>query len=225
MLYKFLLEIQHDCPFSRFSRRHPEIEMKLWCNSQFDIMELKGEKKALEEAMVDLDDEMGTVIRIYPEVDQVQLILKRCRCNQLPLSPIYDRYNCLELPPVKYFTGREIVNIIIPPEDAGKILEDIRKEEPGAKVKVLKLAPLKITDNAYPLYLPLDEVKESLSPKQRQALTIAFNKGYYELPRKIFLELLAKEMDIHRRTYEEHLRKAEKKIMGFLIPSLMLQEN
>ncbi|MHA2296134.1 MAG: helix-turn-helix domain-containing protein [Candidatus Hodarchaeales archaeon] len=222
MLYNFLLEIQHDCPFSRFSQKHPKIEMQLWCNAQNDILELRGEKNILGKALKDLDRELGTVVKIYPEPDQVQLVLRRCKCNQLPLSPIYNKYDCLELPPVKYFSGREIVNIIVTPEDAGKILEDIRKEVPGARVKVLKLAPLKITDNPYPLYLPVDELKGNLTVKQLQALKIAFKKGYYELPRNIILEELAEEMEIHRRTYEEHLRKAERKVMTLLMPSLML---
>jgi len=114
------------------------------------------------------------------------------------------------------------VNLLVTPEDAGLILEDIRREDPDAKVNVLKLVPLKGTDNPYPLYLPLDDLKASFTDKQLEALTHAFKKGYYELPRMVFLENLAKEMKIHRRTYEEHLRKAEKKIMSYLIPSLML---
>ncbi|MFX0092279.1 MAG: helix-turn-helix domain-containing protein, partial [Candidatus Hodarchaeota archaeon] len=58
--------------------------------------------------------------------------------------------------------------------------------------------------------------------KQQEALTLAFQEGYYELPRKIILESLAKEMNVGRRTFEEHLRKAERKIMAFLIPILKI---
>jgi len=65
-------------------------------------------------------------------------------------------------------------------------------------------------------------LKNDLTSKQQEALKFAYRKGYYELPRSVFLENLAKEMNIHRRTYEEHLRKAEKKIMSYLVPSLLL---
>jgi predicted DNA binding protein len=83
-------------------------------------------------------------------------------------------------------------------------------------------APLKKIDGSYPLYLPLDDLKQGLTSRQLKVLTLAFSSGYYELPRKIYLENLAKVMSIHRRTFEEHLRKAEKKIMNYLIPSLLL---
>lgn len=222
MLYNFLLEIQHDCSFSKFSLKNPQIEIQLWCNTQHDILELRGENDDLEKAITDLEKDLGTITRIFPGHGHVQLVFELCECSKFPLDPIFDKYDCLELPPIKYFAGREIVNLLVTPEDAGLILEDIRREDPDAKVNVLKLAPLKDADNPYPHYLPLDDLKENFTDKQLIALTNAFKNGYYELPRMVLLEGLAKKMNIHRRTYEEHLRKAEKKIMSYLIPSLML---
>ncbi|MHA2224680.1 MAG: helix-turn-helix domain-containing protein [Candidatus Hodarchaeales archaeon] len=222
MLYNFLLEIQHDCPFSKFSQDHPKIKIQLWCNTQHDILELRGEDKELKRAIVDLEEDLGSITRIFPGHGHVQLVFQLCECNKFSLDPIFDKYDCLELPPIKYFAGREIVNLLVTPEDAGLILEDIRLEDPNAKVNVLKLAPLKNSDNPYPLYLPLEELKANFTQKQIDALTHAFKRGYYELPRTVYLEKLAQEMSIHRRTFEEHLRKAEKKVMSYLIPSIML---
>jgi predicted DNA binding protein len=216
------LEIEHDCSFSDFSQNHPKIEIQLWCNSHHDILDLKGEDLELEKAIIDLEEELGKITKIYPGQGNVQLVFELCECSKFPLNPIFDRYDSLELPPIKYFAGREIVNLLVTPEDAGLILEDIRREDPDAKVNVLKLAPLKDADTPYPLYLPLDNLKTSFTEKQLKALTHAYKKGYYELPRAIRLENLAEGMEIHRRTYEEHLRKAEKKIMSYLIPSLLL---
>ncbi|MHA2246144.1 MAG: helix-turn-helix domain-containing protein [Candidatus Hodarchaeales archaeon] len=221
MLYNFILEIQHDCSFSNFSQNHSEVEIQLWCNTQNDIIELRGDKNALENAITDLEEELGTIINIFPDQGHAQLVIKLCKCAEFPLDRIFVRYNCLELPPVKYLAGREIINLIVTPEDSGLILEDIRKEDPNAQVNVLKLAPLKSATTPYPFYLPLDNLRKELTSKQLNALKLAYNKGYYELPRMVFLEKLAEGMNIHRRTYEEHLRKAEKKIMGHLIPSLM----
>ena len=222
MLYNFMLEIQHDCPFSQFSKNHPQVEIRMWCNNQHEILELRGDSSALENAITDLEEELGTILRIFPEHNHVQLVFQLCKCNEFPLDSIFDRYDCLELPPVRFISGREILNLLVTPEDAGLILDDIRKEDPDTRVKVLKLAPLKNSFNPYPLYLPLDDLKNSFTKKQLQALTKAYNKGYYELPRKVILETLAKEVKVKRKTFEEHLRKAEKKIMSFLIPSLIL---
>ncbi|MFW9904786.1 MAG: helix-turn-helix domain-containing protein [Candidatus Thorarchaeota archaeon] len=222
MLYHFMLEIQHDCIFSVFSQNHPKIEIQRWCNSHNDIIELKGDKSDLEAAITDLEEDLGSIITIFPDQGHVQLVLRVCMYDVFRLDKIFNRYNCLELPPVKYFAGREICNLIVTPEDAGLILEDFRKENPSGSVNVVKLAPLKSVTEPYPFYLPLDRLKNDLTSKQQEVLKLAYTKGYYELPRSVFLEKLAKEMNIHRRTYEEHLRKAEKKIMSYLVPSLML---
>ena len=56
MLYNFLLEIQHDWTFSNFSQKHPKVHLNLWCNRQSDILELRGDTAALEEAISDIEN-------------------------------------------------------------------------------------------------------------------------------------------------------------------------
>lgn len=60
-------------------------------------------------------------------------------------------------------------------------------------------------------------VKENpeLTDKQKRALELAIKHGYYEYPRKIELEKLAKLAGISYSTYQAHLRKAEKKLLPF----------
>jgi len=59
-------------------------------------------------------------------------------------------------------------------------------------------------------------VLPELTDKQRQAFLLASARGYYEYPRKIGLEGLAKLMKISLSTYQAHLRKAEKHLLGFI---------
>jgi len=61
----------------------------------------------------------------------------------------------------------------------------------------------------------------TLSYKQLKKIINTYLKEYYGIPRKTKTELLAKDSSIHRRTLEEHLRKAENSIMSFII--LLLQ--
>jgi len=197
MLHNYLLEIQQDWPFSNFSRKHPKVHMNIWRNSQNDILELRGESSALETAISDIENELGTIINIFPERNSVQLVLKPQNPFEYPLTSILNQYEYLKRQPIKYFAGREILNILITPEAAGSILDEIQKGFPEIKVKVLKFAPLKTIDDLNPLYLSLNDLKQGLTSKKLKALTLAFNSGYYELPRKIYLENLAKEMNIH----------------------------
>src|SRR5947209_5624155 len=61
-----------------------------------------------------------------------------------------------------------------------------------------------------------------LTGKQMDAVLKAHRYGYYTSPRQITTESIAKGSGLSRSTYEEHLRKAENRIMGSLIPYMQL---
>lgn len=52
-----------------------------------------------------------------------------------------------------------------------------------------------------------------LTEKQKQTLELAFKEGYYEYPKKITLPDLAKLSKCSYSTFQEHLKKAEKKVI------------
>ena len=54
-----------------------------------------------------------------------------------------------------------------------------------------------------------------LTEKQRKAIELAIKKGYYEVPRKISVEELAKMAELSFSTFQVHLRKAEKNLIPF----------
>jgi hypothetical protein len=56
-----------------------------------------------------------------------------------------------------------------------------------------------------------------LSMKQRQALLTAFALGYYDVPRRISSDDLSRHLNVDKSTVVEHLRKAEKKLIGSII--------
>jgi hypothetical protein len=52
-----------------------------------------------------------------------------------------------------------------------------------------------------------------LTEKQRNVLIAAYKLGYYDIPRKINSEKLAKKLNIGTSTLGEHLRKAERRLL------------
>ena len=52
-----------------------------------------------------------------------------------------------------------------------------------------------------------------LSMRQKQALELALNQGYYSYPRRVELAQLAQSSGIAPSTFHAHLRKAENKVM------------
>ena len=58
---------------------------------------------------------------------------------------------------------------------------------------------------------------QSIPSRQRQLLNAAMEEGYYEMPREITLEDLADEVGVAKTTASQHLRKAEQRVMNFVI--------
>ena len=73
--------------------------------------------------------------------------------------------------------------------------------------KVLKFKQEKISNISFTKLLP------ELTKNQKTALEIAINKGYYNYPKKIKMEELAKIRGISYSTFQAHLKKAEGKIL------------
>lgn len=95
-----------------------------------------------------------------------------------------------------------------------KILEQLVSEieKWDKKLHNFELLQLK-KGNLKEIYFP--KIFPILPEKQKQAFELAIKNGYYKFPRKINLIKLAKIMNISTQTFQEHLRKAEAKLLPF----------
>jgi predicted DNA binding protein len=59
--------------------------------------------------------------------------------------------------------------------------------------------------------------KDFLTEKQTTALRFAVTEKYYSWPREVTLDNLAKKNKMKRRAFQEHLRKAESKLLPLLL--------
>lgn len=56
-----------------------------------------------------------------------------------------------------------------------------------------------------------------LTEKQHKVLTLAHDRGYYEIPKKVSSQELAKELGISCPTFVRHRRKAERRLLNALL--------
>ena len=62
-----------------------------------------------------------------------------------------------------------------------------------------------------------NKILSSLTNKQKEAILLANKLGYYNYPRRVSISQLSKIMGISKTTTIEHLRRAEKTIMGLVL--------
>jgi predicted DNA binding protein len=86
----------------------------------------------------------------------------------------------------------------------GKILKLAEKKLGG---ELISFKQEKISNISFAQVFP------ELTEKQKRAFEIAVQNGYYGSPRKTGMKKLAKIMKISYSTFQEHLRKAEEKII------------
>lgn len=94
-------------------------------------------------------------------------------------------------------------------EEISKFINNVEKKIKD--FKLLKFYQTSINNVFFPKLMP------DLTEKQKRAIELAIEEGYYKSPRRIDLRKLAKIMGISLATYEQHLRVAEEK----LIPNLL----
>jgi len=67
-------------------------------------------------------------------------------------------------------------------------------------------------------YSGKNDVSASLTPRQEKLIKIAYERGYYEVPRSVDLNELAQQFDLDKSTVSEHLRRAERNILTTVLP-------
>ncbi|MBU1129532.1 MAG: helix-turn-helix domain-containing protein [Nanoarchaeota archaeon] len=91
------------------------------------------------------------------------------------------------------------------------IFEILHNKKTCSDYKIFKFKQEKLDDFIFPKLIP------RLSKRQKESIEFAYNEGYYEIPKKVTLEKLSKEIGISKQTFQKHLSSAEKKILPFLL--------
>ena len=127
--------------------------------------------------------------------------------NYLPSHDVVLRNKGIVLNNVLARNGYEHYHVLLPdPKSSIKMLNEL---ESIGEVKILKIGEQKEDKN-----LPLTK-------KQQDSIEKAILYGYYSWPKNVTLDELAKKEGIARSVFQEHLRKAESKIMSQYVPDLL----
>ncbi|MFB6149912.1 MAG: bacterio-opsin activator domain-containing protein [Halobacteriales archaeon] len=107
--------------------------------------------------------------------------------------------------------GAELTIDVPHQTEVTRVLDSLDEHYPA--VELLSRREMVSPDDTQERY---EAIREDLTEKQWQAVTAAYHSGYFEQPRDRSAAEVAESLDISRSTFLQHLRAAEKKIIGGL---------
>ena len=151
--------------------------------------------------------------------DKFQLVARTCMCGGTPISPIIEGHNFMRIEPIVFMDGWEYHRLVgFDDRDVKGVLKSLDRI---GKTEVLRKAASEgVTDDTF--LLSLNSLFGQLTEKQMRALVAAVENGYYEIPKRVTADELAKKHGQPRSTFEEHVRKAESKIVLAMAPYMMM---
>jgi len=210
-LYEASFRVKHDCPYREISERHPDLTIREWYLSDCQVLEITSTETPTEELLAEIDA-MGTVLHQSVDDDGLHVVTQACLCSlEESIVDRFEAHNCLYQPPTIYRRGWEHYTVIA--FDEGDVRALFRDLESDREIDVLSKTTIAEQQLPHSMLAPVDRLFEDLTDRQLAALRFALESGYYEQPRGASLRELAEQTAVARSTYEEHLRKAENKLL------------
>lgn len=224
-LYEMMVRVQHDCPWTRFTQKQPRLKMALWCNDHTDILEVEcPDVESFETTQNELSrmsEADGTkILEKTVTQESVQFVAKTCSCPARDIDDLIEANNCVQVYPTLLAGGWEQYRVIsFKDEDLRNLLKAIDRI---GKAEVVYKGKLAQTAGREAFSISVNSLFGKLTKKQAEALLAALESGYYAVPKRVTTGQLAKRYRVPRSTFEEHVRKAESKVLRALVPFMML---
>ena len=209
-------------PFNNLSKLFPDASISRWCNLQVDILEVNSQKKEdierIEKTLKKMLRSLSAkLIHVSSYSERSLEVVIKCRCalNNSSVS-IIEASNCIPVMPITYKGGQEFCEILaFNSKDLDKALDNVSKV---AKVKIESHGSIIRPNARSSMTISVDDFFGQLTQKQLDALVQSIEMGYYRFPKERTIAEMATLLKVSPSTFEEHLRKAEIKIMRSIRP-------
>ncbi|MFC7130535.1 helix-turn-helix domain-containing protein [Haloferax chudinovii] len=210
-LYEASFRVKHECPYREISERHPELTIREWYLDDCQVIEITAPGSPTDD-LLDEIDRLGTVLHESVDDTGLHVVTQSCLCSlEDSIIERFEAHNCLYQPPTIHRQGWEHYSVIA--FDESDIRELLHELEADRDIEVLSKTAITAQRIPHSMLAPVDQLFENVTERQMAALRLALESGYYQQPRQTSLRELADKTAVARSTYEEHLRKAENKIL------------
>jgi hypothetical protein len=210
-LFEASFRVKHECPYREISEHYPDLTIREWYLSDCQVVELTAPGSPTDD-LLDEIERLGPVLHRSVDESGLHVVTQSCLCSlEDSIIERFEEYNSLYQPPTIHRQGWEHYTVIAFDEsDVRALLRDL---EADRDVEILSKTAITEQQVPHSMLAPVDQLFEDVTDRQLAALQLALESGYYEQPRKTSLRELADRTAVARSTYEEHLRKAENKLL------------
>ena len=163
----------------------------------------KGDEEAIQDYIKGLE--------ASPSIKEVNILHRSQEAywtrvvHQLGRSSIHETIldsGCMTRLPIVVEHGLQYHTVLAPSQDTlSELIRSLRTRFPHVRIRRLKSQPTASFGVA-------------LTEKQQEAFLLAFQSGYYEMPRKSRIDQMCKKLGIKRVAMQERLRRAERRIIS-----------
>jgi len=219
--YEVGFKLRHGCPFNGLSGKYPSMVVAWWVNYDQDVLEVTygdsdpvGCQDGLQSAIGYMG---GHIVRRSLTDSTLQLVISWDGTKyEYSTSRVFTKHNCLVLQPTIHAEGWEWYRLVaFSKKDLNSLFAEL---DSSGDVEVMSKKIVKDGTVRDALLITTSDLLGNLTANQADALVVALDNGYYSVPKKATTEGVAARMGVPRTTYEEHLRKAESKVMQSVAP-------
>ena len=222
-LFEVVLKVTFNAFFTDLSRRFPSAKIFIWCNRENDVIEVVV--KNPEDYPLVMEEiracNISEIVEESSDNRRLCLIVNKCHCmRENTIVRHIGKLDILNVFPNVVENGWAYHRLVVfRHEDLEELLRRLEKWE--WVYKILRKVPF---DGfiASSLTLTADALFSGLTEKQIDAMLTAYRHGYYNLPRDADVQTIAAKEKVPRTTFQEHLKKAENKVVRGLIPYIQL---
>ena len=222
-LDEIVFRIKHDWPLGRIFMESNDAIGSLWCNNgERDIIEVRSDDSSnIKTIRHDMTSLPNYISHHFSQRDKSLITVTTCACYKEGAVPsIVAENGCLLMPPTVIRQGWEHYKVVSmsPTTERGLF----RNLERAGKFEVISKTHILNTGIGGTMRISVLSLFSRLTDKQLRALLTAYGQGYYRSPRETTTQDLSGRLHLTRPTYEEHLRKAENKVISAVAQHLSL---
>lgn len=198
--------------------------MAWWCNFGKDVLEVSygglEDPKEFEKDLEKMIWAMGARLVRKTESDSRMQLVVKCNRAVYGISKAFERHNCLEINPGIYTGGWEWYRCVAFTEkDLKALFNDLDR---NCDLEITSMNTVEQGSVRDTFVISASNIVGDLTGNQTEALLLALNNGYYAVPKKATTKDIASMLGLPRTTFEEHLRKAESKVLQSVAPYVQL---